>query len=367
MPSKAFIKSAKVAHTCRVAEKYGVGIGEVKVDFSKVMERVREVRSRISEADSVYKLAKKYGVDVFLGHAKFTSDKEISVNDKTLTFARACVASGGSAYVPPIEGLADFPYFVSENVFNLTEQPKKLLVIGCGPIGCELGQSFARLGTQVVMISRDKHFLPREDPDAAAYLHQQMLDDGVGICLETKPIKVNVVKNPGKIWTPEAEVEIEVEQDGEVRVLTGDSILVATGRKPNVHGLGLEEAGIEFDERIGVKINDYCRTSNKNVYAVGDVCSKYQFTHNSDQMARNVIRNALFFGKEKYSTVNMSWATYTDPEIAHVGKYGHELDQEDVKYDTYSVKFDHNDRAICDNVDGMVKIHTKQGSDVILG
>ena len=370
VPSKAFIKCAKVAHTCRTSDQYGIMNGEMKVDFGKVMEKVRAVRAKVSNADSVYKMVKKYGIDVYLGHAEFTSPTEITVNGGPLTFSKACVATGGKAFIPPIEGLKDFPYFASENVFNITEQPKSMIVIGCGPIGCELGQAFARLGTKVMMVSRDAHFLPREDPDAASYLHQQMLDDGVQIYLRSKIIKLealNVVKTPGKTWAPGCEVNIEIDQDGISVVLSGDSILIATGRTPNVHGVGLEEAGIEFEDRAGIKINDNLRTTNKNVYAVGDVCSKYQFTHNSDVMARQVIRNALFFGKEKYSSIDMAWATYTDPEIAHVGKYGHELDAEGVKYDTYTAKFDHNDRAICDGVDGLVKIHTKKGADTILG
>jgi pyruvate/2-oxoglutarate dehydrogenase complex dihydrolipoamide dehydrogenase (E3) component len=217
------------------------------------------------------------------------------------------------------------------------------------------------------MLSRGHQFLPKEDPDAALYLHQKMIDDGVNIHLNSKPLKFRVIKSPGNIWNPNSEVEIEVEREGETETIKGDSILVAAGRRPNVHGMGLEEAGVEFDELTGVKVNDYCQTTNKNVYAVGDVCSPYQFTHNSDHMARNVVRNALFFGSEKTSSLIMSWCTYTDPEIAHVGKYSRELEEEGTEFDTYKYDLGHNDRAICENEDGFIKIHCKKGGDTILG
>lgn len=173
--------------------------------------------------------------------------------------------------MPEIDGLTDFPYFTSENVFNLTQQPKNMLIVGAGPIGCELGQSFMRLGTNVTMVTRDNKILPKEDPDASLYVHEQMMADGVQIFLKSKIVKANVIHSPGKVWTPEAAVEIEFTHNGQNVIHQFDSILFATGRKPNVHNLGLEEAGIEFDENTGVTINDYCQTSNPNVYAVGDI------------------------------------------------------------------------------------------------
>lgn len=331
------------------------------------MERVREVRAQISEHDSVYKLIKKYGVDVYLGEAKFISKGELDVNGKTLQFSKTCVATGGHPYVPEIEGLKDFPYFTSENVFNITEQPKKLIIIGAGPIGCELGQSFARFGTNVTMISRGSQFLPKEDADAAAYLHQQMIEDGVNIYLNSRPIKVDVLQNPGEVWNSNSSFELAIERNGQTEIIEGDAILVAAGRRPNVRGMGLEVAGIDFDDEVGIHVDDYCKTTNGNVYAVGDVCSPYQFTHNSDHMARNAVKNALFFGSEKTSSLIMSWCTYTEPEIAHVGKYPYQLEEEGIEYDTYKVNIGDNDRAICESETGFVKIHCKKGSDKILG
>lgn len=194
-----------------------------------------------------------------------------------------------------------------------------------------------------------------------------MLDDGVIFKLQCKAKKLSTINSPGKIWTPEAECSLEIELEGSTETIKGDSILITVGRKPNVHGIGLEEAGIEYDDENGIKIDDYCRTTNSNIYAVGDVCSKFQFTHNSDQMARNVVRNALFFGKEKLSKIVMSWVTYTDPEIAHIGKHAYELEAEGTQYDTYKLNYDKNDRAICESVYGFIKVYTKKGSDKIVG
>jgi pyruvate/2-oxoglutarate dehydrogenase complex dihydrolipoamide dehydrogenase (E3) component len=339
----------------------------VKIDFGRVMERVREIRAEISINDSVHKLAKKYGVDVFLGNAQFINQEEIDINGKSIQFSKCCIATGGHPFIPDVEGLKEFPYLTSENVFNITEKPKTLVIIGSGPIGCELGQSFARFGTRVIMLERSNQFLSNEDPDAAAYLHQQMKDDGVEIFFKTKPLKVVTKKSPGKVWSPDAKFELEVDHNGKTEIIKGDAILVATGRRPNVHGMGLEEAGVEFNDITGIKVDDYCKTSNKKIYAVGDVCSPYKFTHNADHMARNAVRNALLFGKERTSNLIMSWSTFTDPEIAHVGKYPRDLEKEGIEYDTYKYDMAHNDRAICDSVVGMVKIHCKKGTDKILG
>ena len=368
VPSKAFLKCAKVAHTVKESEKYGVAIaGDVKIDFARVMQRVREVRAEISEHDSVYKFASKYKLDIFLGDAKFVSKDEIEVNNKRLKYSKALIATGGSPRIPKIEGLSEFPYFTSENVFNITKQPKKLIIVGSGPIGWELGQWFARFGTQVTIISRTNHILGKEDFDISSYLHQQMIDDGVTFKLKSNPLRLNVINSPGKVWNPEAKFELEYEKNGVKSTIEGDSILFATGRKPNVLGMGLEDGGIYYDLDNGIKIDDYCQTTNPNVYAVGDVCFKYQFTHNSDQMAKNAVKNALQFGSEKTSKLIMSWVTYTDPEVAHVGKYAHELDQEGVEYETYRFNYNRNDRAQWESVTGMAKVHCKKGTDKILG
>ena len=361
VPSKALISAARVAATARRAGEFGVHTGEVTVDFPQVMERLRRLRAGISPVDSAERFSKELGVDVFIGRARFTGKNTVEVNGQTLTFAKAVIASGGSAAIPPIEGLAEAPYLTNANVFNLTELPKRLGVIGAGPIGMELAQSFQRFGSQVSVFSRKDGILPKEDPEAAKVVEESMRRDGVNFIANVtfKRIESNGVGNP---------IRLVYEQGGAEHSMEFDALLVATGRKPNVFGLGLDEVGVEYDERMGVKVDDNLRTSNPNIFAVGDVASKYQFTHMSDFMARIVIRNALFFGKDKVSDLLIPWATYTDPEVAHVGLYEHDLKDQGIDYATFTKTFEHLDRAILEGeTEGFVKIHTKKGTDKILG
>jgi pyruvate/2-oxoglutarate dehydrogenase complex dihydrolipoamide dehydrogenase (E3) component len=325
------------------------------------MERLRRLRAGIAPVDSAQRYSEKLGVDIFMGKGKFTGKNTIEVNGKTLNFSKAVVATGGTASVPPIPGLKEAPYLTNANIFNLTELPARMGVIGAGPIGMELAQAFQRLGSQVTVFSRDAKILPKEDPDAAKIVEESMRHDGVTFAYN---VKYKGVESKG--GKPPVSVTVEA-PDGE-RTLEFDALLVATGRKPNVTGLGLEEAGIEFDERTGVKVSDRMQTTNPNVYAVGDVASKYQFTHMSDFGARLVIRNALFFGRDKFSDLLVPWATYTEPEVAHVGLYEKDLEERGIEFTTISREFDDVDRAIVDSeTEGFVKIHVKKGSDQILG
>ena len=206
VPSKAFIKASKVAHICKTADQYGINIGEVTIDFAKVMERLRKIRAKISHVDSCFKFQKKYDIDIFLGQAEFLSPEQLKINDNTFKIgdnvSKVCIAAGCSPYIPDIANINDFPYFTNENVFNLTEKPQKLVIIGAGPIGCELGQSFARFGTEVTFITKNKNILPKEDEDASKMLYQQMIDDGVKFLFESEPTAITNLKTEGKIWTP---------------------------------------------------------------------------------------------------------------------------------------------------------------------
>ncbi|MDJ0804630.1 MAG: FAD-containing oxidoreductase [Desulfobacterales bacterium] len=362
VPSKLLLRCAKAAAAVRNASKFGVKVsGEVSVDFDFVMERLRRLRAGIAPVDSAQRYSEKLGVDIFMGRGKFTGKHTIEVNGKTLNFAKAVVATGGTASVPPIPGLAQAPYLTNANIFNLTELPARMGVIGAGPIGMELAQAFQRLGSQVTVFSRDAKILPKEDPDAAKIVENSLRHDGVTFAYNVK--YKGVESRGGK---PPISVTVE-DPDGE-RTLEFDALLVATGRKPNVTGLGLEEAGIDYDERMGVKVSDRMQTTNPNVYAVGDVASKYQFTHMSDFGARLVIRNALFYGRDKFSDLLIPWATYTEPEVAHVGLYEKDLEDRGIEFTTISREFDDVDRAIVDSeTEGFVKIHIKKGSDQILG
>ena len=362
VPSKLLLRCAKAAAAVRNAAEFGVKVdGEISVDFGFVMERLRRLRASIAPVDSAQRYSEKLGVDVFIGKGQFTGKNTIEVNGQTLNFAKAVVATGGTAAVPNIPGLKQAPYLTNASVFNLTELPARMGVIGAGPIGLELAQAFQRLGSQVTVFSRSDKIMPKEDPEAAKIVENAMRRDGVTFAY-------NVTYKSVESRDGKAPVSMVIENDQGERALEFDVLLVATGRKPNVKGLGLEDAGIEFDERLGVKVNDRMQTTNPDVYAVGDVASKYQFTHMSDFGARLVIRNALFFGRDKFSNFIIPWTTYTEPEVAHVGLYEKDLKEQNIEFLTFSREFADVDRGIVDGeTEGFVKIHVKKGKDQILG
>ena len=362
VPSKALLRCAKAAAAVRNAAEFGVNVGgDVSVDFGYVMERMRRLRASIAPVDSAQRYSEKLGVDVFIGRGRFTGKNTIEVNGQTLNFARAVVATGGTAAVPNIPGLKEAPYLTNASIFNLTDLPARMGVIGAGPIGLELAQAFQRFGSQVTVFSRSDKILPKEDPDATKIVENALRRDGVTFAYN---VHYKGVESRG----PNAPVSMVIEDDNGERTLEFDALLVATGRKPTVKGLGLQDAGIEYDERMGVKVNDRMQTTNPNVYAVGDVASKYQFTHMSDFGARLVIRNALFFGRDKFSNFIIPWATYTEPEVAHVGLYEKDLKEQNIEFLTFTREFADVDRGIVDGeTEGFVKIHVKKGTDQILG
>jgi len=364
VPSKALLRCAKAAAAVRQADRFGVRIeGEVSVDFPFVMERMRRLRAQIAPVDSAERYAHKLGVDVFIGKGRFIGKNQIEVNGKTLNFKKAVVATGGTAAIPPIPGLPEAPYLTNASIFNLTELPQRLGIIGAGPIGLELAQAFQRFGSQVTVFSRSDVILPKEDPDAARIVGDALRNDGIRFHYHARYKRVEVRGGGGK-----HAVTMVLEEEGVERRLEFDALLVAAGRKPTVAGLGLDTAGIDYDARLGITVNEKMQTSNPNVFAVGDVASKYQFTHMADFGARLVIRNALFFGRDKFSDFIIPWATYTDPEVAHVGLYEKDLEERGIEYTTVSRAFDDVDRAIVDGeTGGFVKIHVKKGSDQILG
>jgi pyruvate/2-oxoglutarate dehydrogenase complex dihydrolipoamide dehydrogenase (E3) component len=362
VPSKALLRCAKAAEAVRNASAFGVEInGAVSIDFGFVMERMRRLRAGIAPVDSAKRYTEQLGVDVFLGKGTFTGKNNIEVNGKTLTFAKAVVATGGTAAIPNIPGLQEVPYLTNATIFNLTKLPSRLGVIGAGPIGLELAQAFQRFGSQVTVFSRSDKILPKEDPDAAKIVEKSLRQDGV-----TFTFHANYKRVESRNGKPPVTIVLE-DGPGE-RSLEFDALLVATGRKPAVRGLGLESAGVSYDERMGVTVNDRLQTTNPDVYAVGDVASKYQFTHVADFMARLVIRNALFFGRDKFSNLLIPWTTYTEPEAAHVGLYEKDMQERNIAFATFKREFSDVDRSIVDGeTEGYVKIHVKKGTDQILG
>jgi pyruvate/2-oxoglutarate dehydrogenase complex dihydrolipoamide dehydrogenase (E3) component len=338
MPSKSLIQSARAAADVRDMEQFGIRVpAGTRVDFPAVMERMRALRAEISPHDSAARF-RGLGVDVFLGDAKFTGCDTVEVAGRSLRFSRTCIATGARAAAPPIPGLRDAGYLTNETIFSLTELPRRLAVIGAGPIGCELAQAFARFGSEVFLFEAMHGVMPNEDPDAAHLVKQSLERDGVRPMCCGKNLKIES-SHDGKHLT--------VDSHGEHYDVTADEILVGAGRAPNVDGMGLEAAGVEFD-KAGVRVDDFLRTTNRRIYAAGNVCSRYKFTHAADAMARIVIQNALFFGRKRASALTVPWCNYTDPEVARVGISPREAEKQGIPLDTFTVELAGVDRAMLD-------------------
>ena len=364
VPSKAMIRSSRVIADINNAEKFGISVPNgAKVDFSAVMERMRRVRADISHNDSAQRFQEEFGVDVFLGEARFSSPETIEVAGKTLRFKKAAIATGARAAKLPIEGLEEAGYLTNETVFSLTKLPQRLAVIGGGYIGCELAQTFRRLGSDVVLLQKNSRILAQEDADAAAIVQQAFSREDIQLILNCN-IKL--------VERKDAEKVIYYEANGKEDAVTVDEILVGVGRSPNVEGLNLEAVGVKYDKKKGIIVNDYLQTTNPRIYAAGDVCMKWKFTHAADAAARILIQNALFsifgLGRKKLSSLTMPWCTYTDPEVAHVGMYEQEAAKRGIEVDTFYIPLDDVDRAIVDGeAEGFAKVHLKKGTDKILG
>lgn len=359
VPSKALISAARAAAAVRKAAEFGIDAqGNGSTDFGQVMERMRKLRADISPHDSADRFT-KLGVDVYRGSGRFLNGSTVEVAGQELKFKRAVICTGARAAELPIPGLQEVGVLTNETLFSLTELPARMAVIGGGPIGCEMAQSFARFGCEVTLIEMGPHILSREDPDAALVVQNSMQRDGVKLMLQatTKRLK----KRSGS-------TVIIYERGGAEEELVVDKVLIGIGRTPNVTGLGLEDAGVEFDEREGVEVDDRLRTTHRNIYAAGDVCSRYKFTHSADFLARIVIQNTLFYGRARAGALTIPWCTYTSPELAHVGLTPSQAEAEGIPIDTYTVEMKDVDRAILDSeTDGFVRAHVKKGTDEIVG
>jgi len=358
VPSKGMIRASRVAAELKRASGFGITATDAVVDFPAVMERMRRLRSRISEHDSAKRFT-ELGVDVFIGRGEFTGPDTLEVDGATLRFKKAVIATGARAFVPPIEGLGEAGYLTNENAFELTGLPKRLFVIGGGPIGCELAQAFRRLGSSVTLLHLGEHILDREDPDAAAIVIRAFEREGIEMLLGGWQLE--------RVESADGIKRLHLKKEGEMKTLEVDEVLVGAGRVPNTDGLGLEKAGVEFD-KFGVKADKTLRTTNHNIYAAGDITLMYKFTHTADAAARIAIQNALFMGKKEFPYNTIPWCTYTDPEIAHVGMYEQDARKAGLEVDTFVRELGEVDRAVLDGEDeGFVKIHVKKGTDRILG
>lgn len=397
VPSKALIACARKFHEVNNVEElgdYGITLNDMKktrkhfnVDFSKVMKRMRAIRAKISHHDSVQRYSLDFCESVFVGHAEFikgdpTSEYngEVCVTGddgtkRTLQFKKAMVATGASASVPPIPGLKEIPHLTNSSFFNLTELPETMLVVGCGPIGLELSQSMRRFGCKVVCLERGPRLLMREDPDAAELVIESLRKDGVTVLtnVDTELITLEGVgsdETTARCCAPWGKYSARVRDlaTGEIMTFSAQALLNCTGRTPNVTDCGLDNVGVEWDNRRGVLIDDYFATTNPHIYSCGDCASPYKFTHAADFQARYAVRN-MFLGKsEKQSDLLIPWCTYTEPEVAHVGKYESELDRKGIKYEVLKRNFADVDRCMCDGQKiGFVKIIMAAGGCNILG
>lgn len=357
VPSKGVISAARVAATLRQAPEFGVEAASgVNVDFPAAMQRMRRLRARISPNDSAQRF-RSLGVDVYFGQGRFLDSDRIDVDGTILYFKRAVIATGARAAAPPIPGLDAVDYVTNETLFSLTELPRRLGVIGAGPIGCEMAQAFAQFGSEVFLIEAEHGILPREDRDAAEIVEKAMVHDGVKLLCCGKNLEI---KRGGS-------ARLTVESHGQGYDEQVDRLLVSVGRTPNIENLNLEAVGVEYQKK-GITVNERMQTTNSRIYAAGDICSPYQFTHAADFMARIVIQNALFKGRKKSTSLVIPWCTYTSPEVAHVGLYESQAKEQGIDVNTFVQHLRDVDRAILEgDDDGFVKIHVQKGSDRIVG
>ena len=359
VPSKAVIRASRAWHEAREAhERFGGPQVSGDGDFLRCLARMRRLRADLSPIDGAERF-RALGIDVFLGAGRFVSTDTVEVRGQRLTFRRAVIATGARATVPDIPGLSTSGYYTNETIFALRARPQHLMVIGGGPIGCELAQAFVRLGARVTLLSRGPNVLPRDTAAASTVLACALARDGV-IMLHGAQVS--------RVTNEAGDTVLTVQHEGRELTLSGDALLVAVGRSPNVEDMGLEAARVGFDAKRGVHVDDRLRTTNPRVYAVGDICSELKLTHAADFQARTVVQNALFFGRGKASELVTPWVTYTDPEVAQVGLTEEAAKAGGVPVDILNVSMHDVDRArLDDSTDGFCRILVARGTDRIVG
>ncbi len=359
VPSKTLLAAAKAAHAVRAARGFGVAAGDPVVDFAAVMARVRAARADLAPHDAAERFRAEYGVDVFLGDAVFTGPDTLSVGGRTLRFHRAVIATGSRPTVPDIPGLREAGYLTNETVFALTALPARLLVIGGGPVGCELGQAFARLGSRVGLVATGPQLLPKEEPAAGEAVRQSLAADGVDVRLNARATRVESTPTGPRVF---------IKSHGEMTTWDADAVLVAAGRTPAVDGLGLDAAGVAFDPARGVIVADTLRTTNPRIYAAGDIAAGgLPFTHAADAMARLAVRNALFLGRGRRSALTIPWCTFTAPEVGRVGLSEAEAKDRGERVDVLHLDYPALDRAVTESAAGFLHLLVRSGTDRIVG
>lgn len=360
VPSKALIKSAAVAKTLGDAKKFGFAAVEAKVDFAEVMERIHRVIAEVEPHDSIERYS-GLGVDCVTGAAAIVSPWEVEVNGKRISARSIVIATGARPAIPAIKGLDQVPYFTSDTIWNLCENPGRLLVLGAGPIGCELAQAFARLGAQVTLLGRSAHIMPREDTDVSLLIETVFVQENITLLLNAEAIDV---------LSGDDGYQLRYKKGDAVSSVKFDTLLIAVGRQANTDGFGASTLGLEITERGTLVVDKQLRTRFPNVYACGDVAGPYQFTHMAAHQAWYAAVNALFSPLKSFNVDYrlVPWATFTAPEVARVGLSEKEALAQGVEFEVTRYGIDDLDRAIADGeAQGFVKVLTKKGSDKILG
>ena len=376
VPSKAFLKSAHIAHHMKAAERYGISVGDVNVDFQRVMQHVRNAEATIEREHDNPDRFRELGVDVIFGSGHFDSPRSFSVEDigkrqtTTLTSKKFVISTGSRPAVPPIAGIESIHYLDSHNIWEIDKLPQTLLVAGAGPIGVELGQAFHRLGATVTIVQRSGHILPREEPVVSERMLKYLRAEGISILLNTNLHQVTDLapyRDENRGAPADGNYSVVLDNRGEKRELAVDQILIAAGRIPNVEGLGLERIGVRIGKH-GIEVNEKLQTSVKNIYAAGDVIGHYLFTHVAAFQAQQIIRNIFFPGTRSIDYAVVPWTTFCDPEIARCGLTEAEARRKHGDVDVFTVDFKDVDRAVAEGeTEGFIKIVATKWTGKILG
>ncbi|MCC5907965.1 MAG: mercuric reductase [Balneolaceae bacterium] len=363
IPSKTLIKAASVVHQMKNGKKYGVSINHDKIDTSDLMKHIDDVRREVYKDADRPEIFEEMGIEVVNGEARFTSPNTIEITDsndtiRAITGRYIFICTGSSAFVPPIPGLDQIKYLTNDSLFEVDELPGRLVVIGAGPIGIEMAQSFCRLGSEVDVLDLAPQILMKDDPELSDILKNELEKEGVRFHLNTKVKRIESV---------DGQTIIHFEKEYGPVSVRADDILLATGRKANFASLNLKAAGVET-EKTGIKVNNRCRTNKKHIYAVGDVTGRYQFTHMSEHMAKVAATSALLKIPMKIDRKHVPWVTYTDPELGHVGATEKELQDKGISYEIYRFPFSKIDRAITDGATtGLIKVYARKLDGKIYG
>lgn len=363
VPSKTLLKAASVMHSAKEAEKYGLASKDVELDAGSVMAHVDKVRREVYEDADDPKIFEDMGIQIAWGSASFVDEHTLTLTDsdglrREISGKYIFICTGAKAFVPPIKGIDSVDYLTNESLFEVDNMPGKLIIVGGGPIGSEMSQAFNRLGTEVHVVDMAPGILGNDDPELTSILKENLEKEGVNYHLNSGVKEVSKSSEG---------VSVTIEKNGEDTILSGEKVLLATGRRANIESLKLDAAGVEYSKK-GVTVNDKCRTNKRHIYAIGDVTGRYQFTHMSEHMAKVATSNALIKMPMKIDKKHVPWVTYTEPELGHVGATLKELEEAGETFEVYRFPFSKIDRAITDgNTTGLIKVYAKKWSGKILG